>query len=292
MRPIFQFKFIETKLHKPTKSLIIGFIADENQKITASIEQLFELESALNWCFDKLEIDSILIQSNHATASAGADFFHIGISWEEACNKDRTYWVKFILRIRSIQKLIMRLPQTVVADLGAGVSNVGLDLALACDLRVASKQFKCIYDNQQRGLPSFSTLDFLQIVLGRTFTQQLIFGRSYFAGEWHQNQFLSNLYADSNRDEEIYKTLRGIHQQKSVVRIQQKLALTESILGQLENQEEKQISILHAALSAEEWRNKKTNQENFNEFQKNLSNSSGAKNFRREVRLFLVPNNT
>jgi enoyl-CoA hydratase/carnithine racemase len=294
MRSIFQFKYIETKLHRPTRSLILGLLPDENQKITASLEQLFEIESALNWCFDRIEIDSILIQANHTQVRPGGEFFHNGIDWETAKEHDPSYWMKLIMRVRSLQKLIMRLPQTVVIDMGAGVSNIGLDLALACDLRIASKQFKCIYDNQQRGLPAFSTLDLLEKVLGRSFAQQLIFGRSYYAGEWHQNHFLSNLYSDSSRDEEIFKTLSGIHGQKSVVRIQQKLALTEALLDQLQEHEEKQISILHAALSAEEWKqDKKLNLKAFQQSltAKTVKPSSGGRNLKRDqVRLYLVPN--
>jgi hypothetical protein len=139
-------------------------------------------------------------------------------------------------------------------------------------------------------------------VLGRSFTQQLIFGRSYFAGEWHQQQFLSNLYSESSREEEIYKTLSGIHQQKSVVRIQQKLALSESLLDHLQGQEEKQLSILHAALSAQEWQqDQKQNAKNFDPLAlKSLkpitgesplrTTSSKNKSLKRgQVRLYLVP---
>ncbi|MDH4469034.1 MAG: enoyl-CoA hydratase-related protein [Bacteriovoracaceae bacterium] len=278
MRPIFNFRLIETKLHKPTRSLIISLLPNEQKKIFASLEQLFELESALAWAYDKLEIDSILLQSQ-------GDFFHHGIDWENVKDRDRTSWMKMIGRVRTIQKLIMRLPQTVVCDLNNGVSHVGFDLALACDFRIASKQFKCIYDNQQKGIPSFTTLDFMQVILGTAFTQQFLYGRSYFAGEWHQKNFLSELYDESNRDEMLFQLLNVIHQQHSVVRIQQKLAMTESIMQLIEPQEEKQLSILNAALSAEEW---KKGERTWNENEKYPGN--GARNFKRQVRLFLVPN--
>ena len=102
MNEIFKYHTLNAYLKPATKSLIIS---TKNEALTAGLttEWIFELDSILQWAFDKIEIQSILLTSDGKS-------FAPSLNEQDVALKERDFWIKIHHKINAINKLLLKLP--------------------------------------------------------------------------------------------------------------------------------------------------------------------------------------
>jgi enoyl-CoA hydratase/carnithine racemase len=90
------------------------------------------------------------IRSDLGVFCAGADLDEIRGRMALADGADRMY--AFVARIQRLYARIERLPQVTVAEIGGAAMGGGLELALACDLRIAASEAKLGLPEARLGL--------------------------------------------------------------------------------------------------------------------------------------------
>lgn len=233
----------------PTSKTLSVEIKNTEENYFIDQELLFELESVLAWAFDKIEITSILIsKENNAVFSNG---FH----FEKINQKNKEYWIKTHQRIYELNKLILKLPQTVILDLGLGASNCGMELCLAADIKMGHKLGSLDFNFLTLGIsPQISHLMWQQH-LGIAKGQQWILGQQKVSHlELQHLGFFLALYDDTNCEDVLSNLIQQIGQQLPVTRIQTKLAINRATLQFLEQQISGDAKILQGTLVAEEWK--------------------------------------
>jgi hypothetical protein len=238
MKELFQFKCLDVFLVPETKSLKVQ--TKENNEL--SLELLFELDSTLNWAFDKIEINSIFL--------TGIQNF---VSLDKNTNyQSEEYIIKLSRKINAINLLIMKLPQTVILDIGHGSSNIAFEVGISADIILAhrSGNFLCNYLTQ-----GFSPFSLQAISLpNRTLDFWVLSNKNVSTIELLEKEVVHELYDDSNRDDLIRRYLRYIYEQLPVTRIQTKLALKVDVIEKFVGIQKKQEKILTGTLVSHEWK--------------------------------------
>ena len=80
------------------------------------------------------------LRSDQKVFSAGADLNEMRESFHAAGGSDRMY--SYVAGIQRLYARIERLPQLTLAEIGGAAMGGGLELALACDLRIAAAEAK------------------------------------------------------------------------------------------------------------------------------------------------------
>jgi len=100
---------------------------------------------SLEGVFNQLEGAAVLLlRSNQRAFCAGADLELMRSRFDTADGRKRM--VSFVREIQRVLERLERLPQVTIAEIGASALGGGLELALACDLRIAA-------DDARLGLP-------------------------------------------------------------------------------------------------------------------------------------------
>lgn len=167
--PIFSYNTIATTLLTDTKSLEIKF-----RKKFVSLEAIFEFESILAWCAAHPEVQSLYI-------TAYGDYFLQGIDPEELKESSPEKLRKILSKVATIAQSLFCLPQTIVMDVKKGTRGVGLELALAADIRLANKEAKFAFDHLSYGLtPVCGIFSFLAPYLNQNMIRSLLLsGREF-----------------------------------------------------------------------------------------------------------------
>jgi enoyl-CoA hydratase/carnithine racemase len=113
------------------------------------------------------------IRSDQNAFCAGADLREICQRIEDPRGPDRTY--AFVAGIQRLYARIERLPQVTLAEIGGAAMGGGLELALACDLRVAASNAKLALPEARLGLiPGAGGTQRLARLCGRSVAARLI----------------------------------------------------------------------------------------------------------------------
>lgn len=161
--PIFSYNTIATTLVTDSKSLEIKF-----RKKFINLESLFELESILTWSASHPEVQSLYI-------TAYGDYFLQGIDPEELKTMPEDKLKKILHKLATISQSIFCLPQTVIMDLKLGTRGIGLELALAADIRLAKEEAVFAFDHLTSGLtPSCGMFSFLTPYLNQNAMRSLL----------------------------------------------------------------------------------------------------------------------
>jgi enoyl-CoA hydratase/carnithine racemase len=167
--PIFSYSSIATTLLTDSKSLEIKF---RNKFI--NLEALFEFESILTWSASHPEVQSIYI-------TAYGDHFLQGIDPEELKVMPEEKLKKILTKLSTISQSFFCLPQTIIMDLKLGTKGVGLELALAADIRLAKEEALFSFDHLTSGLtPSCGIFSFLAPYLNQNVMRSLILSGKEF----------------------------------------------------------------------------------------------------------------
>lgn len=136
--------------------------------------QLNELSARADW-------NVLHIRSDQKVFCAGADLAEVRDRMRDLNGPDRMY--AFVAGIQRLYTRIERLPQVTVAEIGGAAMGGGLELALACDLRVAANSAKLGLPETQLGLiPGAGGTQRLARLCGRSIAARLILGAEIIDG--------------------------------------------------------------------------------------------------------------
>ncbi len=207
--PIFSYNTIATTLVTDSKSLEIKF-----RKKFINLEALFELETILSWCASHPEVQTLYI-------TAYGDYFIQGIDPEELKTLPEEKLKKILNKLSTIGQSIFCLPQTVIMDLKMGTKGIGLELALAADIRLAKDNAVFSFDHLATGLtPACGVFSFLAPYLNQNVLRSLLLTGKEFGVET-----MNTLGGWCDTDLEPTVLLRQIFSQAPVARMQAKRGL-------------------------------------------------------------------
>jgi enoyl-CoA hydratase/carnithine racemase len=274
MHSLFNYKKLLVRLDKTTKSLIITLNSKDDSN-AISTELLFELESVLSWCTNKIEINSILIDSSTTHLSLGPNL-------DKISQYSIDQLTKFLKKIQTINHALFHLPQTVIIDLGMGCEDVASELIIGADFRVASVNTKVSFAQTRLGrVPSSGGMGFLSAIINPAVARNWIMSNKEIeAPELLSSGFLYAAYDETNKNEIINDLLFAINQQAPIQRIQAKLGFYESIKARLEHAIHFEGQIGKASLISEDWKSIHKADDTFMQ----------AKSMGKSVKLTLVKN--
>jgi enoyl-CoA hydratase len=136
--------------------------------------KLDELSARANWTI-------LHIRSDQKVFCAGADLREMRERIEDPKGPDRTF--AFVAGIQRLYSRIEHLPQVTLAEIGGAAMGGGLELALACDLRVVASDAKIGLPEAQLGLiPGAGGTQRLTRLCGRAVAARLILGAEILDG--------------------------------------------------------------------------------------------------------------
>jgi enoyl-CoA hydratase/carnithine racemase len=225
--PIFGHNTIATTLLTDTKSLEIKF-----RKNYLTAESLLEFENILAWSAIHHEVQSLFI-------TCYGDHFIQGFDQEELKILTEDQLKKLFFKMSTITQSIMCLPQTVVMDLRQGARGIGLELALAADIRLASSEASFCFDYLTKGLtPVCGLFSFLKPYLNQSILRSLLLSSKDF-----NIQTLNLLGGWCEIGMNQKEITNAIYMQAPVARMQAKRGLLGDTFneGSAKTDEEKQI---------------------------------------------------
>jgi enoyl-CoA hydratase len=121
------------------------------------------------------------IRSDQKVFCAGADLREVRAHMEAPDGADRMY--AYVAGIQRLYARIERLPQVVLAEIGGAAMGGGLELALACDLRIAAAEAKLGLPEARLGLlPGAGGTQRLARLCGPALAARLILGAEILDG--------------------------------------------------------------------------------------------------------------
>jgi enoyl-CoA hydratase/carnithine racemase len=123
----------------------------------------------------------LLIRSNQKAFCAGADLELMRSRFDTAEGRKRM--VAFVREIQRVFARLERLPQVTLAEIGGPALGGGLELALACDLRIAAEDARLGLPEPRLGLiPGAGGTQRLPRIAGEAVAKRLILGAEVITG--------------------------------------------------------------------------------------------------------------
>lgn len=121
------------------------------------------------------------LRSDQKVFCAGADLAEVRQRFDATDGCERAY--DYALRLQRLYDRLERLPQVTLAEIGGAAMGGGLELALACDLRIIATDAKAGLPEARLGLiPAAGGTQRLTRLCGRALAARLIFGAEVLAG--------------------------------------------------------------------------------------------------------------
>ena len=138
--------------------------------------------SRLEGILDQVQNSAVLlIRSNQKAFCAGADLELMRSRFDTAEGRNRM--VAFVRDIQRVFERLERLPQVTLAEIGASALGGGLELALACDLRIAAEDARLGLPEPRLGLiPGAGGTQRLARIAGVAAAKRLILGAEVITG--------------------------------------------------------------------------------------------------------------
>ena len=218
-----------------------------------NIEMLFELEGLFHWLSSHLEVNAVCFSST-------GNIFCSGFDQTELRTMKREKLHKYLVRFQRLLSGLQHLPQTVVCDMKSGASGMGIELAMASDIRIARKNCQVAFDFLQKGwVPCAGGISHLAQLVGPSLAKQWLLSSARLDAEQlcRAGLVLDCYEKQSLRD----KILAQISLQSPVARIQAKRGLLEFSTPEWERGQKYELAFALAALESEDW--KKNHPEEF-----------------------------
>lgn len=246
MNSLFNYNTLNVSLIKSTRTLNIRF--KENYK-HINMEVLFELESVLAWATTRVEIRSILLDSEN-------DLLCEGIDKEKLRAMDSKKINRLTSKLQKIVYSMLHLPQTIIADLGMGTFDLGSELSLGADIRISSVDPIIAFNHNRIGLtPSSGGIGILQSLIGQSMCRNwLLLGSKVKRNQLIQSGYLHEVYDNQSHAQTVQELLQEIYLAAPVQRIQTKLGLLEAKREHLEKLNEMEQKLSEAAMVSEDWK--------------------------------------
>jgi enoyl-CoA hydratase len=121
------------------------------------------------------------LRSNQKVFCAGADLVEVRERFDAPDGSERAY--DYVSRLQQLYSRLERLPQVTLAEIGGAAMGGGLELALACDLRIFAVDAKVGLPETRLGLlPGGGGTQRLTRLCGRAVAARLIFGAEIIDG--------------------------------------------------------------------------------------------------------------
>ncbi len=207
---------------------------------------LFELEGLLNWLSSHLEINAICLSSTGNTFCNGLD----QSEWR-AMNRDKLH--KYLVKFQKLLSGLQHLPQTVLCDMKGGAAGMGIELAMAADIRIAEKNCTVDFDFLQKGrIPCAGGISHLAQLVGSSLAKQWLLSSAQLDGkQLCQAGLILECYGKQNPRDNI---LAQIARQSPVARIQAKRGLLEFSTPEWERGQKYELAFALAALESDDWK--------------------------------------
>jgi enoyl-CoA hydratase/carnithine racemase len=146
-----------------------------------SEEWLRQFNDALDGLATRSDWNVLHLRSDQKVFCAGADLKEMRERFAAPDGPDRTY--AYVADIQRLYNRIERLPQATLCEIGGAAMGGGLELALACDLRIAATRAKLGLPEVQLGLiPGAGGTQRLSRLCGRAIATRLILGAEVIDG--------------------------------------------------------------------------------------------------------------
>lgn len=177
------------KVSKTNGDMLIVTVADSVATVTLSRppvnaisdEWLGQFNVVLDQLADRADWKVLHLRSDQKVFCAGADLNEIRERIEAPDGPDRMY-----SHVAAIQRLFARienLPQVTLAEIGGAAMGGGLELVLACDLRIAANEVRVGLPEARLGLiPGAGGTQRLTKLCGRPVAERLILGAEVVDG--------------------------------------------------------------------------------------------------------------
>lgn len=240
MSHLFNYNTITSELKKETRTLEVGLPAD------FSTEMIFELESLLSWCTEKIEISSILFKPTK-------EFFPSYINESNLSEMSPGKFQKLIHKLRKLIYSMHYLPQTIIMDYSSGCFGLGAEFLLGADIRVGMFRSTIHWNHLNLGItPMCGGTTLLGTVIGQGKAKNWVLtGKKISATEAFDSGFMGLSYQVPS---EIKYLLRNIHSQSQVSRIQAKRAFLETVRATHNAFKDYDQKIGEACLTTEDFR--------------------------------------
>jgi len=150
----------------------VNAVSDEF--ITLFDAKLDELTTQSDW-------KVLHVRSDQKVFCAGADLVQVRERFHAPDGPDCTY--RFVARLQRLYQRLEQLPQVTLAEIGGAAMGGGLELALACDLRVVALEAKLGLPEARLGLiPGAGGTQRLTRLCGRSVASRLILGAEIVDG--------------------------------------------------------------------------------------------------------------
>ncbi len=138
-------------------------------------------DSALDGLVARSDWRVLHLRSDQKVFCAGADLKEVRARIDAPDGPDRMY--AYVAGIQRLYRRIEQLPQVSLAEIGGAAMGGGLELALACDLRIAAVEAKLGLPAARLGLrPGAGGTQRLTRLCGRPVAQRLILGAEVIDG--------------------------------------------------------------------------------------------------------------
>jgi enoyl-CoA hydratase/carnithine racemase len=150
----------------------VNAVSDEF--ITLFDAKLDELAAQSDW-------KVLHVRSEQKVFCAGADLVEVRERFDAPDGPDRTY--RFVARLQRLYRRLELLPQVTLAEIGGAAVGGGLELALACDLRIVAVEARLGLPEARLGLiPGAGGTQRLTRLCGRAVASRLILGAEIVDG--------------------------------------------------------------------------------------------------------------
>mgnify|MGYP000168002950 CR=1 FL=1 len=258
MHSVFNYNTLQAKLDRSTRTIFVELSRSKNDH-SINMEMLFELESLFAWLTNKVEIHSVFITSEQTQTN----LFSSGYDTTNIKNYSAKQLEKLTEKLQKIVQAMQYLPQTIIVDLKKGAKNIGCELAIGADIRIAHQECQLEFNHNKLGLvPSSSGMSSLSIIVGLTHTKNfLLTGKAIKSPMLLNSGFVFDSYSDFNREDTINDLLGSIHEQAPVQRIQTKLGAFDLERTKYDQSMKVEKQISKASFITEDWKNIKVDLE-------------------------------
>lgn len=126
-------------------------------------------------------VAALLVRSAERAFSAGADLELMRSRFDTPHGRARM--VEFVREIQRVYARLERLPQVTIAEIGGAALGGGLELALACDLRIAAQEATLGLPEARLGLlPGAGGTQRMTRIAGEATAKRLILGAEVITG--------------------------------------------------------------------------------------------------------------
>lgn len=150
--------------------------------VNAISDRLVELfEDRLDEIEARPDCKVVHLRSGQKVFCAGADLTEVRHRFDAPDGSERAY--RFVSRLQHLYERIERLPQVTLAEIAGAAMGGGLELALACDLRIIASDARVGLPEISLGLiPAGGGTQRLTRLCGRATAARLIFGAEILVG--------------------------------------------------------------------------------------------------------------